>query len=271
MNINGETKIIGFLGSTYQTSKMYALYNATFAALHLNFVYIPLVATGAKKAADAIRHLGIHAVGVTIPYKISVAQYLDELDQKAERIGAVNAIINKNGKLTGSNTDGDGGILALKEKTPVKGKKVLLLGAGGTARAFAFAIKDNGGKLTILNRTAKRAQQLAASIHCQFDGLGKLAFHLQETDILINATSVGMTPNTNQSLVTKKLLSKRLVVLDIVSHPKETKLLKEAKEMGCQVVPADRMLLWQGILKFKIFTGVKPPVNIMEKIMKGLN
>lgn len=268
MKINGETKLIGFLGSTYKTSKMYAMYNAAFEALGLNYAYVPLVVKDLKKAVEGIRHLGISAVGVTIPYKIELIPFLDELDDDAKRIGAVNVVLNIDGKLIGGNTDGEGAVMALKEKTEIKGKKVILMGAGGAARALAFAIKDEGGELTILNRTVSEAEELAKSVECQSGGLEKLSELLPTTDILINGTSVGMAPEINQSLVDKKLLSQRLTVMDIVSNPKKTKLLKEAKADGCQLVFADRMLLWQGVLKFKLYTGIEPPIKIMEKTLQ---
>ncbi|MFA5770108.1 MAG: shikimate dehydrogenase [Patescibacteria group bacterium] len=268
MKINGETKLIGFVGSTYKTSKMYAMYNAVFENLELNYIYVPLVVNDIKKGVEAIRSLGIHAVGVTIPYKVSIVEYLDELDADAKRIGAVNAVVNKNGRLVGGNTDGHGGVKALKEKTEVKGKKVILLGAGGGARALAFAIKDEGGNLTIINRTVSDAEKLANIVGCEFAGLERLSELLLSSDILVNSTSVGMSPNINQSLVDKKLLHKKLTVMDIVSNPQETKLLKEAQEVGCQVVFADRMLLWQGVLKFELYTGTKPPVEVVEKALQ---
>lgn len=268
MKINGETKLIGFFGSTYKTSKMYAMYNAAFEALGLNYAYVPLVVKDLKKAVEGIRHLGINAVGVTIPYKIEIIPFLDELDDNTKRIGAVNVVLNKDGKLIGGNTDGEGAVMALKEKTEIKGKKVILLGAGGAARAIAFAVKDEGGELTILNRTVSEAEELAKTVECQFGGLDKLSELISTADILINSTSVGMAPDINQSLVDKKLLSQRLTVMDIVSNPRETKLLKEANEAGCQLVFADRMLLWQGVLKFEMYTGIKPPIKIMEKALQ---
>ncbi|MCJ7740469.1 shikimate dehydrogenase [Candidatus Microgenomates bacterium] len=265
MKINGETKIIGFLGSTYKTSKMYTLYNRAFDKLGLNFVYIPFVVKNLKKAVEGIRNLGIAGVGVTIPFKIEIVKYLDELDDNAKRIGAVNVVINNNGKLTGSNTDGLGGIKALKEITDLRNKKVLLLGAGGAARALAFALKDEGAKLTIINRTVEEAENLAKAVGCRFCGLDKISKEISTADILINSTSVGMNPNDNQSLVEKTLLKPNLIIMDLVTHPKETKLIKEAREKGCRIVYGERMLLWQAVLKFKLFTGIEAPVEIMEE------
>ena len=265
--VNGETKIIGFLGSTYKASKMYALYNAAFSALNLNYIYVPFVVHDLKKAVEGIRHLGINAVGVTIPYKIDIIKYLDKLDVNAKRIGAVNAVINNEGKLIGGNTDGLGGIKALMEVTSISGKKVILLGAGGAARALAFAVSDDGGRLIILNRTESEAKKLAKLTPAKWGGLKSLEKEIADTDILINATSMGMKPNDNESLVDKRLLHKKLTVMEVVANPKETKLTKDAKEKGCKIVYGERMLFWQAVLKFKLFTGIDAPIEIMEKAL----
>jgi len=265
--INGETQIIGFLGSTYKTSKMYAIYNAAFKVLNLNYAYIPFVVKNLRKAVEGIRHLGIKAVGITIPYKIEILKYLDELDENAKRIRAVNVVINNQGKLIGGNTDGLGAARAVKEITAISGKKVILLGAGGAARAIAFAISSEGGKLTILNRTIDEAKELAGQIRSHFGGLEKIDREIKNADILINSTSVGMVPNKNESLISKNLLHKKLVVMDLVTNPKETKLLKEAKRTGCTIVYGERMLFWQAVLKFKLFTGIDAPIEVMEETL----
>lgn len=267
MKINVETQIIGFFGSTYKASKMYALYNTAFQALNLNFIYLPFVVSNLKKALEGIRHLGIKGVGVTIPYKIEIIKYLDELDENAQRIGAVNAVINNNGKLIGSNTDGLGGVMALKEKTRIRGKKIILLGAGGAARAIAFAIKDEGGNLTIANRTKKVGQDLAKAVGGQFIQFDQLDEEIKKANILINATSVGMAPSSDESIIDKKLLNLHLTVMDLVTNPKNTLLLKYAQVKKCQIVYGERMLFWQAVLKFKLFTGVEAPVKVMEKVL----
>ncbi len=268
IKIDGSTKIVGFFGSTYKTSKMYALYNTAFKALQLNYVYIPFAVNDLKKAVEGIRQLGIKGVGVTIPYKIEAVKYLDELDDNAQKIGAVNVIVNNNGKLSGGNTDGLGCTKALKEVTTIKNKKVLLLGAGGAARAIAFAVLDEGGDLLILNRNISHAKQIAENINARSNSLESVAQEIKQADILINATSVGMKPNVNVSLVDKKLLHKKLVVLDVVSNPKDTKLIMDAKKSGCKIVYGERMLFWQAVLKFKMFTGIDAPVEVMEKALK---
>ncbi len=268
--INGETHLIGFFGATYRTSKMYAMYNAAFEALGLNYVYIPLIVKDLEKAVEGVRHLGIKAIGVTIPYKIDVVPYLDELDSDARRIGAVNAIVNHHGTLLGANTDGKGAVKALQEVTAIAGKKVVLLGAGGAARSVAFAVSDEGGKLVIVNRTVDAAATLAEAVNGKYATLDKLEQEIQDAHIVINATSVGMVPTENESLVKKTSLSSATVVMDLVSHPKETTLLQEARERGCNIVYGDRMLFWQGVLKFKVYTEIEPPIEVMEQALNTL-
>ena len=268
MTINGDTKIIGFFGSTYKTSKMYSLYNSAFKALQLNYVYVPFVVSNLKKAIEGVRHLEIKAVGVTIPFKIEAVKYLDELDENAGRIGAVNIIMNDNGKLIGGNTDGLGGVKALSETISVSEKNVILIGAGGAARALAFAISDAGGKLTVLNRTFAEAANLARITGGKSADIKSLSEEIKNADIIINATSVGMKPNNTDSVVDIKLLHKKLVVMDIVTNPSETKLLKNAKKIGCKIVSGERMLFWQAVLKFKMFTGIQAPVEVMEEELK---
>lgn len=267
-NINGETQIVAFLGATYKTSKMYGMYNAAFEALGLNYIYVPFVVQDVAKAVEGIRHLGIRAAGVTIPYKMSIVPYLDELDSDARRTGAVNAVLNTNGVLVGANTDGQGAVKALQEATTIAGKKVIVLGAGGAARAIAFALADAGGHVVIANRTSEAAAALAKAVGGSYQTLDKLEQEMRDAQIVINATSVGMMPNVNASLLKKALLSPGLVVMDIISHPKETTLLRDAKERGCQIVYGERMLFWQGVLKFHLYTGLEPPLEVMEKAIQ---
>ncbi|MCL5099002.1 MAG: shikimate dehydrogenase [Candidatus Omnitrophica bacterium] len=272
VRINGETKLIGFLGSTYRTSKMYVLYNAAIDVLGLNYVYVPFVVRDLAKAVDGIRHLGIAAAGVTIPYKLSIIPFLDELDDDAKQVGAVAAVVNRDGKLIGGTTDGKGALKALQEKTGVSGKNITLIGAGGAARAIGFSLQQAGGKLTILNRIEEidMAESLAKALGCPWGDLSGLESSVSQADIVIQTTPVGManTPLAGKSIVPPELLNKRQTVMDIVTNPRKTPLLQEAENRGCQVVYGERMLLWQGVYKFKLFTGVEPPVEAMERAME---
>lgn len=271
MNINGQTKLIGFFGTTYKTSKMYGMYNAAIEALGLNCIYLPFAVDDLQKATEGIRHLGVAAIGITIPYKTDIMPFLDELDADAVRIGAVNVVVNRDGRLIGSNTDGQGALRALREQAEPAGREVLLLGAGGAARAIAFALADAGAKLTILNRTVAKAQELAEAVgnRTRFGGVDDLP---PSCDILLNTTSYGManTPEVGLSLIPPSFLRAEMTVMDIVSNPRETRLLQDAATVGCKLVYGYRMLLWQGVYKFELFTGVEPPIDVMEAAMESM-
>lgn len=271
MTINGDTKLIGFFGSTYRTSKMYAVYNAAFQALGLNYIYVPFVVNDLQKAVEGIRHLGIAAVGVTIPYKIAIIPYLDELDAESRLVGAVAAVLNRDGRLIGSTTDGAGALRALQEKTTVQGKRVLVLGAGGAARAIAFALHQAGAQVTVLNRAEELdlARSLGQALGCPWGDLSQLETAVAQADILINTTPVGQsgTALEGRSLVPARLLRPELTVMDIVTTPRQTPLLRDAAQAGCTVVYGDEMLLWQAVFKFKLYTGVEPPVQVMQQAM----
>jgi shikimate dehydrogenase len=274
MKIDGETKLIGFFGSTYRTSKMYAIYNAAMEALGLNYLYVPFVVQDLHKAVDGMRHLGIAAAGVTIPYKISIIPFLDELDAEARMVGAVAVVVNRDGKLIGGTTDGQGGLKALQEKTDVAGKKAVLIGAGGAARAIAFSVHHAGGKLTVLNRAEEisMAESLGTDLGCPWGDFSRIEPSVREADIVIHATPAGManTPLAGKSLIPADLLRPDMTVMDIVTNPRKTPLLQDAEGRGCRVVYGDRMLLWQGVYKFKLYTGVEPPVKVMEQAMEQM-
>ena len=199
---------------------------------------------------------------------------MDELDPTAKFLGAVNTILNDEGRLRGFNTDGVGASKALQEKgITLAGKKVLLLGAGGAAKAVAFALAKEADELVILNRTAKKAEELAESLH---QALGNkvtgaalspsaVQENLRDSDVLINATSVGMHPNASQSPVPPEWLKPDLTVLDIVYNPVETRLARDAKVAGARVVGGVEMLVHQGAASFEIWTGCKAPVEVMRK------
>lgn len=275
MKINGETKLIGFFGSTYRTSKMYAIYNAAMEALGLNYLYVPFVVKDLQKAVEGMRHLGIAAAGVTIPYKLSIIPFLDELDVEAKMVGAVAVVVNRDGKLIGGTTDGKGGLKALQEKTEVAGKRITLIGAGGAARAIAFSLHQAGGLLTVLNRVEEiaMARSLATELGCPWGDFSRLEASVSQADIVIQTTPVGManTSLSGKSLVPAELLRKGMTVMDIVTNPRKTKLLEDAEKQGCHVVYGERMLLWQGVYKFKLYTGVEPPVEVMERAMEKLS
>jgi len=191
----------------------------------------------------------------------------------AKKIGAVNTIDFSSGTPVGYNTDGIGSLRVLKETAgEIKDKNVLILGAGGAAKAISFYLDGEGAKVTMANRTKERAARLASKLrNADFIGLGaELKKYVNDSDILINATSVGMHPNKDASLVSADMMRPDLVVFDIVYNPMETKLLKEAKRAGVKkIVDGVKMLVYQGAASFKIWTKKEPPIETMEKAVRA--
>ena len=276
MAVSGKTKVFGVIGDPIEHSLSPVMQNAAFASTKLDstFLAFNVKSPDVGKAMDGVRALGIQGLNVTMPHKASVISFLDEVDSVAKALKAVNTVKNKNGKLLGFNTDGVGALSAFRENgVELKGKKVMLLGAGGAARAIAFALAEHAAEISILNRSIVPAAQLADLIKETFDikvfayALSSLTIkgNLVDADILINATLVGMKPNDNETLVAPKWLKPDLAVMDIVYNPIETKLAKKAKAAGAKVVSGVEMLIYQGAASFEIWTGAKAPVEVMRE------
>ncbi len=275
-SISGKTKLCGVIGDPIEHSMSPVMYNAAFIELRLNYIYVPFKVRkeDLSKAIEGVRALNIKGLNVTIPHKIAVTQFLDELDPLAENIGAVNTIVNNDGILKGYNTDALGFLQTLLEKgIELKGEKVVILGAGGASRAISFLLAQRGANLLILNRTLDKAKECADRVSNVFQREVKaLALNrqnliraLKEADILVNTTNVGMSPNTETTLVTSDLIKPHLIVFDIVYNPIKTKLLMEADKAGAQTISGAEMLVWQGALAFEKWTTLKAPIELMRK------
>ncbi|MBL7126064.1 MAG: shikimate dehydrogenase [Dehalococcoidales bacterium] len=274
--ITGKTKVCGIIGDPIEHSMSPVMHNAAFKALGLDYVYFPFhVQRGELPGAIAgIRALNVVGLNVTIPHKEAVIPLLDRLEPLAERMGAVNTIVNEGGLLTGHNTDAPGFMQALRSKgIDHEGKSILILGAGGASKGISFILAEAGASLVILNRTVTRAEELASQIaqyyHRRPEALTlseeNLARGLDGADVLVNTTSVGMVPDVNQTPVPASLLNHNLVVCDIVYNPLETKLLREAKVAGARTIDGLDMLVWQGALAFEKWTGQKAPFEVMKQ------
>lgn len=261
-DIGPETHVFGLIGTPVKHSIGKNVFNTLFKLLEMNCVYLPLETVSVASAVSVIRELGISGVSVTSPHKIEIMAYLDEVDIVAQEIGAVNTVVNRNRQLIGFNTDGSGAAKAIEARTELRGKKVVILGAGGAARALAYAIKNKGGTVTILNRTVPKAKKWAEACGAEFGGLDKL--HDLKPNILINTTSIG---NENESLVPKELV-KNMLVMDIVYHPLETRLLKDARQAGCEVIEGVEMYVNQCAEQFQLFTGRTAPIDVLRKIAR---
>lgn len=265
--INTKTNLYCVLGDPVSHSLSPLMHNTAFEHIGYNGVYLAFGVKDLSSAVAGIRALGIQGASVTIPHKITVMDYLDEIDEQALKIGAVNTIVNKNGHLYGYNSDCLGAINALKEKTPIQGKKVVIAGAGGAARAIAFGVLAEGGHLTILNQIKEEGENLARDLGVHYYPLSDYADH--DCDILINATPLGMTPNVDDMPVGEEYLKSSMTVMDIVYNPLKTKLLQKAEKAGCKTVDGVSMFVYQGVSQFESWTGEKAPVDLMRSVVIG--
>jgi shikimate dehydrogenase len=277
-SISGKTRVCGIIGDPIEHTMSPVIHNAAFAEMGLDYVYIAfrVKAEELDKAIESVRALNMRGLSVTIPHKVAVLKLLDKLDPLAEKIGAVNTIVNDDGVLTGYNTDATGFLQAMLERgVEPKGKNIAILGAGGASRAVSFILADRGANLVILNRrleldwAVELARRISQTFSKKVEALElnreNLMKALEKADILVNATSVGMSPNINETPVPPDLLRPGLIVYDIVYNPVKTKLLKDAEAAGAEIISGVDMLVWQGVMAFEKWTGKKPPVELMKK------
>ena len=275
-SISGKTIICGVIGDPVEHTMSPAMHNAAFNKLGLDYAYVAFKVSPDKLvlAVEGMRALNLRGLNVTIPHKIAVMELLDRLDPTAEKIGAVNTIVNDNGVLTGCNTDAAGFLQPLLEKgIEPEGKDIVIVGAGGASRGIASVLAESGARLTILNRSLERAEHLARQV---LKNTGKAIIVIElsnknlkqaigKAEILINATSVGMNPNIEETPVPATLLRSGLTVYDVVYNPVRTRFLHEAEAAGAATIGGLDMLVWQGALAFEKWTGQKPPVALMKK------
>jgi shikimate dehydrogenase len=277
MNIKGSTNIVGLIGHPVEHSFSPPMHNAAFEALDMDYAYVPFdVDSGnLESAIEGASALNIKGFNVTIPHKVEVMKYLNELDEVASLIGAVNTIDFKD--LKGYNTDGIGAIKAIEEETSIKNKNVVIAGAGGASRAISFYIAKYGAEsLTILNRNVEKAESLAGDVldsgligEVNSDSISEIGNCLAESDILIDTTPLGMHPHIDdEPIACAEAMHDDLVVFDAVYNPNETSLLKEAIKAGAKPVYGIKMLLYQGAESFRIWTGRDAPVDVMEDALK---
>jgi shikimate dehydrogenase len=261
--INGLTKIFGILGRPVAHSLSPAMHNAAFRHLGLNALYAAFPVTDLPQAVAGLRGLGIGGVSVTIPFKEEIIPLIDELDPQAARIGAVNTVVNRNGRLVGYNTDWLGAMTALTATTSLKGRHVLILGAGGASRAIAYGIIQAGGRVSLTDVDQVRAAALVKDLGGEAIPLNTLGEC--PASILVNATPVGMAPDVDGIPLNPDLLGRFAVVMDIVYQPLATRLLGEAEAHGCATIDGLQMLIHQGAAQFKLFTGQEAPVEVMAQ------
>ena len=265
MPLDGATKIYGIMGNPVAHSLSPAMHNAAFQAHGMNKVYVAFEVKDVERALDGFRALGVGGVSVTIPHKQAVIPYLDAIDPVARKIGAVNTLLIEGMHIRGYNTDWIGANKALDTIIDLAASTVLVLGAGGSARAIGFGLQEKGAAVILANRTHAKGQALARDLNCECHPLEEIQD--LKVDALVNTTSVGMTPNLDATPVAKAFLKNVPAVMDIVYSPLETRLLKEAKQAGCKTVNGTYMLLYQGVAQFELWTGRPAPVDVMREIL----
>ncbi|HUL21769.1 MAG TPA: shikimate dehydrogenase [Thermodesulfobacteriota bacterium] len=266
--MDAQTELYGVIGNPVRHSLSPMIHNRAFKRLGWNAVYLAFEVKDVDEALRGVRGLGVRGVSITLPFKTEVLPLLDRVEGLAKKVGAVNTIVNRKGKLIGYNTDCEGALTALEDRVDLEGKRVALLGAGGAARAIGFGLKERGLRLIVVNRSKERGRALGEALRCDYLPMSSLtgmkAGEL-EADVLINATSLGMHPRDGETPMPKALLRKGMVVMDIVYEPLQTRLLREAKEKGCVTVDGLEMLIRQGIAQFEIWTGTRLEVGKIRK------
>ncbi|BFT73447.1 shikimate dehydrogenase [Paenibacillus sp. P36] len=275
--IDSHTILYGVFGDPIRHSRSPIMLNRAFQEADINAVYAAFHVRpdALGDAVRGIRALGYRGINVTIPHKVEVMQYLDEIDEGARIVGAVNTIVNENGKLTGYNTDGIGYVRSLKEETGIdlKGKSVLVLGAGGAARGVAYALaKEGAGCIYIANRTKERALELAETISAFTKtvglGLDEIANVVDEVQFVLNTTSAGMHPNTEELPMPVELLKEHHLVSDLIYNPRITRFLREAEAKGARIHGGLGMFIYQGAFAFEYWTGKPAPVAAMRQVVE---
>ncbi|MFP3950670.1 MAG: shikimate dehydrogenase [Candidatus Bathyarchaeia archaeon] len=258
------------------------MHNAGFDKLDLDLSYkiVPIKPEELERFVEEEMRADVFRGGnVTIPHKVSVTGYLDELDETAYIIGAVNTIVKEGENLKGYNTDGYGALRALRESYgDLEGVIAVMIGAGGAARAIGYSLSTLARSIKMYNRTLRHAEELVRQLSATDEGISTVSAHplsdlkkaesLADVDILINATPVGMPPYQEETPIDADLLHPDLLVFDIVYNPVKTRLLKDAVNCGAQVIPGYRMLVYQGVRAFELWTGVKAPEGLMMRVVE---
>jgi len=281
MEINAHTQFCGVIGNPVEHSLSPAIHNAAFQRLGLNFVYLAFRVEAIGDAIKGLRALGgFRGASVTIPHKVSVVPFLDEIEPTAEQIGAINTILSVDGKLAGYNTDATGALSALREGgATLKNETVVMLGSGGAARAIAFALAADSeiNCLNLLGIEEKERMTLAADLRTKTtvnvvdDYLDEAASKavLPQARVLIHCTPIGMAPKIGKSCVPAMLLHSGLTVMDIVYNPRDTQLLVDARTAGCRIIRGLEMFLHQAAAQFELWTNKPAPTDVMRAVLES--
>lgn len=282
MKLSVNTKIYAVIGDPIAQSLSPQLHNGLFKANGVDALYLPIeVKTeDLEKLVQGFRLMNFGGFNITKPHKMEIMKYLDGLDPLAEKIGAVNTVVYRDGKMMGYNTDGFGFIKSVEKKlgnTPKEELTILILGCGGAVKSVAMALADWGiKKVIIANRTVEKAWELANQINESWPGkamaismaAADLEKALKEATVVVNGTSLGMADTIDKTPLSKDLLKKKLLVYDMIYSPSVTRLLNDAKDIGAETENGLEMLLYQGLLAFELWTGIFPDPKIGKNLLE---
>lgn len=273
--IDTATQLCAVIGNPVEHSLSPAMHNAAFASLNLNYVYLAFRVEDLAGCMAGMRAMpSFRGMSVTIPHKIAIMQYLDDIEPMAHRVGCVNTVTRENDRLTGSITDGVGALRAFEQAgISLDGRRILFVGAGGAVRAVAFVVAELArvDRLTILGRTAARVAALVNDLRARTQASvmsGDLAADLSKAmtshDVIIQGTPIGMFPHDEVSPIPSEFLRPEHIVFDMVYRPLKTRLVRAAEDRGCKVILGLEMLVHQATLQFERWTGVPAPLDVMR-------
>ena len=276
LNLNSEKRVCGVIGNPLGQSVSPMMHNAAFAELGLNYIYLKFEISEREleNTILILKAKSFVGLNVTHPFKVLIMDHLDKIDDLAKEIGAVNTILNRNGKLIGYNTDSFGALAALRSSGLVLENmkyKILIIGAGGAARAVSVPLAKLGHKIIVANRTLKHAEEIVKILPKASSPevvlLSDVHKVIEDVMVVINCTPVGMTGGPSGCVIRPELLRKELVVFDMVYSPINTELISASRKSGSKVVYGYEMLISQGIKSFELWTGKNAPAQLMRKIV----
>ncbi len=263
--LSGNTSVYGILGNPVAHSMSPLMHNAAFRLLGIDAIYLPFEVDDLRGAVPGMKALRIKGASVTHPFKTQIIGLIDEIDNTARKIGAVNTLVFGKEGVRGTNTDWVGAVRCLDTLLPIEGHKFVVIGAGGAARAVVFGITSKGGKAVVVNRSGEQGRALAEEFNCIFVPLSKI--ESVRGDCLVNTTPVGMYPKEDEMPVPKRVIGTYKAVADVIYNPLKTMLLREAEAAGCMVASGFEMFVYQGTEQFSIWTGRKAPVKEMREVV----
>ncbi|MFA4916974.1 MAG: shikimate dehydrogenase [Syntrophales bacterium] len=278
-SISTSTQICAIIGNPVAHSLSPAIHNAAFEELDLDFAYVAFRVENARNALAGMRALeNFRGMSVTIPHKVEIIKHVDEISDLDRHIGSINTIINEDGRLVGLGTDGPGALKTIKDAgVDLEGRNVLMLGAGGAARAIAFTLAQNAGlaRIALLDIDAAMLEQLSSdleagtNVNIVSDALTEatLADHMLHGDLIVHCTPVGMHPHEDSSLIPPELFRPEQVVFDVVYNPLKTRLLAQAEARGLKIISGVEMFINQAVLQFEHFTGHDAPEDVMRRVV----